>query len=64
MLGGRKITAETLEGSVAKCCLQRGILLTLLCYLFVDKLIRGLDGNGFYTVGYLISLSVENSQRL
>jgi hypothetical protein len=35
MLGGRKITVtltgETLERSVAKCCLQRGILLTDSC---------------------------------
>ena len=35
MLGGRKITAtltgETLERSVDKCCLQRGILLTHSC---------------------------------
>ena len=35
MLGGRKITAtltgETLEGSVVKCCLQRGILLNYSC---------------------------------
>jgi hypothetical protein len=35
MLGGRKITAtltgESLEVSVAKCCLQRGILLPHSC---------------------------------
>jgi len=35
MLGGRKITAtltgETLEGSVAKCCLQRGAVLPHSC---------------------------------
>jgi hypothetical protein len=37
MLGGRKITdtltGETVEGSVTKCCLQRGILLHVLCCL-------------------------------
>jgi hypothetical protein len=41
MLGGRKITAtctrEMLEGSVAKCCPQRGILLPPLCCPNVDE---------------------------
>jgi len=45
------LTAKTLEGSVAKCCLQRGILLPLLCYLVVDKVTEGLDVNGCYTLG-------------
>jgi hypothetical protein len=44
MLGGRKIIAvlagETLEGFVAKGCLQGGMLSPLLWSLFVDKLIR------------------------
>jgi hypothetical protein len=68
MLGGRKITAtltgETLEGSVKKCCLQRGILLPLLCCLVVDKVIKGFTGNGCYTLGYTLSSSAENSQIL
>jgi len=50
MLGGRKITptciGEKLEGSVAKCCPQRGILLPLLCCLIVDEVIEEMDGNG------------------
>jgi hypothetical protein len=41
MLCRRKITAiltgEKLEGSVAKCCLQRGILLPLLCYVLINS---------------------------
>jgi hypothetical protein len=48
MLGGRKITAtltgETLEGSVANCCLQRGILVPMLCCLVVDEITEGLKG--------------------
>jgi hypothetical protein len=43
MLGSRRITAmlagETLEGSVARGCLQRGILSPLLWSLVVDELI-------------------------
>ena len=58
------LTAKTLEGSVAKCCLQRGILLPLLCYLVVDKVTEGLDVNGCYTLGYVLLSSEENSQRV
>jgi hypothetical protein len=43
MLGSRKITAtfagETLEGSVARGCLQGGVLMPLLWSLVVDELI-------------------------
>jgi hypothetical protein len=67
MLGGRKIraalTGETVKGSVSKCCPQRGILLPLMRCLFVDKLIAEFR-NGFYTLGYVLSSSVENSQIL
>jgi len=39
MLAGRKITAtltgETLEGFVAKCCLQRGISLSHNCVVWL-----------------------------
>jgi hypothetical protein len=46
MLGGRKITAthmgEMLEGSVAKCFPQRGILLPLPCCLIVVEVIEGM----------------------
>jgi len=52
MLGGRKITAtltgEILEGSVANCCLQRGILLLLLCCLIVDQVTDGLKRGMHY----------------
>jgi hypothetical protein len=56
MLGSRKITAtlagETLEGSVARGCPQGGILSPLLWSLVVDKITAGLNGNGYYTLGY------------
>ena len=62
MLGGRKITAtlarETLEGSVARGFPQGGVLLPLLCSLVVDKLIRGLNGNGCYTLGYADDIAI------
>jgi hypothetical protein len=49
MLGGRKITTmlagETLEESVARGCLQGGVLLPVLWDLVVDKLIGALDEN-------------------
>jgi hypothetical protein len=67
MLGDRIITAtligETVEGSVAECCLQRGILLPLLFRMVVDKLTEGL-AKGCYTQWYVLSSSVENSQIL
>jgi hypothetical protein len=63
MLGGRKITATltggTMEGSMANCCLQRAILLPLLCCLVVDEVIEAV-----YTLGYALSSSVENLQIL
>jgi hypothetical protein len=68
MLGGRKITAtrigEKLEGFVAKCSPQRGILLPLLCCLIVDEVIEGRDGKCCYTLGYVLLSSVKNSQFL
>jgi len=48
---GATLRGKTLEGSVAKCCLQRGVLLPFLCYLVVDKVTEGLDVNGCYTLG-------------
>jgi hypothetical protein len=62
MLGSRKITAtlarETLEGSVTKGCLQGGILSPLLWSLVVDKLIRGLNESGCYTMGYADGITI------
>jgi hypothetical protein len=62
MLGSRKITAmlagENLEGSVARGCPQAGILLPLLWSLVVDKLIGGLNGNGYYTLGYADDIAI------
>jgi hypothetical protein len=47
MLSDRKITAmltgEILEGSIAKGCLQWGILSTLLCCMVVNEVKGGLD---------------------
>jgi hypothetical protein len=39
MLGSRKITGETLEGSVARGCPLGSVLTPLLWSLVVDKLI-------------------------
>jgi hypothetical protein len=62
MLGNRKIIAtlagETLEGSAARGCPHRGILSPLLWSLVVDKFIRGLNENGYYTVGYADDVAI------
>jgi hypothetical protein len=62
MLGSSKITAtlagETLEGSVARGCPQGDILLPLLWSLVVDELIEGLNGNGYYTLGYAEHIAI------
>jgi hypothetical protein len=63
MLDGRKIIAvlagETLEGFVSKGCLQGGMLLSpLLWSLFVDKLMRILDENHCYTLGYADDIAI------
>jgi hypothetical protein len=55
---------ETLEGSVAKGCPDRGILLPLLCCLIADKVIKRLDGNACYTLWYALSSSAERSRLL
>jgi len=52
---------EMLEGTVAKGCPHRGILLPLLCCLVVDKVIKRLDGNACYTLRYALSSSAESS---
>jgi hypothetical protein len=41
---------EILEGSVAKCCVQRGILLTLLSCMDVEEVIQAV-GNGIIHCG-------------
>jgi hypothetical protein len=62
ILGGRKITAtftgKILEGSVARGCLQGGILSPLLWGLVVNKLIGGLDENSCYTVAYADDIAI------
>jgi hypothetical protein len=62
MLGSRKITAmptgETLEVSVARGCWQGGVLSCLLWSLVVDELIGGLNGNGYYTLGYAEDIAI------
>jgi hypothetical protein len=62
MLGSRKISStlagETLEGSVAKGCLQRGVPSPLLWSLVVDKIIRGLSENGCYTLEYADDIAI------
>jgi hypothetical protein len=46
------LAGEALEGSVARGSPQEDILLPLLCSLVVDELIRELNKNGCYTLGY------------
>ena len=63
ILSGRKITAvfaaENLEGSVARGCVQWGILLPLLWSLDVDKFIGGLNNeNGCYRLGYADDIAI------
>jgi hypothetical protein len=62
MLGNRKITAmlagETVERSVARGCLQGGILSPLLWSLVLDNLIGGFSGNGYCTLGYVDDFAV------
>jgi hypothetical protein len=62
MLDSRKITAtiatETLEGSVARGCPQGCVQSPLLWNLVVDKLIEGLNGNGYYTLGYADDIAI------
>jgi hypothetical protein len=55
------LKGEILEGSVAKGCLQWGILSTLLCCMVVGEVKGGLNGNGSYTLGYALCSSSENS---
>ena len=69
ILGGRKITAmltgDTLEGSLAKGCLQEGNQSPLQWGLVVDKLIKGLNENGCNILGYTndtVVLSVKNTR--
>jgi hypothetical protein len=62
MLGSRKITAtlagETLEGSVARGCPQGGVLSPLLWSLVVNELVEGLNGSGYYTLGYADDIAI------
>jgi hypothetical protein len=62
MLGNRKITAtlagETLEGSVTRDCPQGGVLSPLLWSLVVDEPIGGLNGNGYFTLGYADDIAI------
>jgi hypothetical protein len=43
---------EKLEGPVARGRSPESVLSPLLWSLVVDKLIGGLEGNGYYTLGY------------
>jgi hypothetical protein len=59
MLGGRKVRAtlkgDILSGYPDNCYPQRGILLPLLCCLVIYEIIEGLDGNGCFELGYVLS---------
>jgi hypothetical protein len=50
---------ENLKGSVARSCLQRGVLLPLLWSLVVDKLTGGLNVNGCYTLVYADDIAIH-----
>jgi hypothetical protein len=67
MLDSRKIIAtlagETLEGSVAKGCLQGGILSPLLWSLVLDELIGGCNKNGCSTLGYADDIAILISRK-
>jgi hypothetical protein len=58
------LARETLEGSVAKCYLQVGIVSPLLRKLVVDKLVIGLNENDCYTLGYADDSATLITQKL
>jgi hypothetical protein len=62
VMGSRKITAtfagEALEGSLARGCLQEGVLSPLLWSQVLDKLMGGLNWNGYYTLGYADDIAI------
>ena len=53
-------TAEETRGA----CPQEGILSPLLWSLVVDELIRGLNGNGCYTLGYADDIAILICRKL
>jgi hypothetical protein len=55
------LAGKTLEGSVARGCLQQDVLLSLLCSLDVDKFMDGLSEKGCYTMGYAVDTTILNS---
>jgi hypothetical protein len=62
MLESRNISAtlsgETLRATTARRCSQGGVLPPLLWSLVVDDLLRGLNKNGYYTVGYADDIAI------
>jgi hypothetical protein len=62
MLDNRNISAtlsgETLRVSVARGCLQGGVLSPLLWTLVVDDLLWKLNSNGYCTVGYADDIAI------
>jgi hypothetical protein len=66
MLGNRKIiatlTGENLEGSMARGCLQGGVLSPLLWSLVVDELV-GLNENGYNMLGYADDIAILVSRK-
>jgi hypothetical protein len=61
--GQQEITAtlvgEILKRSVARGCLQGYVLSPLTWTLVVDELIRGLNVNGCYTLGYADDIAIS-----
>jgi hypothetical protein len=62
MLESRNISAtlsgETRTVSVTRGCPQGGVLSPLLWSLVVDDLIRELNNDGYYTVGYADDIAI------
>jgi hypothetical protein len=61
-----KITAtfagKSLEGSVARGCLQQGVLFSLLCRLDVEEFMDRLSEKSCYTLGYADDMAILNSR--
>jgi hypothetical protein len=52
------ISGETLRASMARGCLQGGVLSPLLWSLVVNELIWELSDDGYYTVGYVDDIAI------
>jgi hypothetical protein len=58
---GATLSGETLGATVARGCLQGGVLPLLLWSLVIDDLLWELNNNGYYTVGYADDIAILNN---